>query len=127
MPEAYVYILRCADGSLYTGWTVDLDRRLAAHAAGTGSRYTRARLPVTLAASWAMAGPDGRAPRGGAHQGADPGGEAQPARSRAAYDAPRVITTTVAMPLAGTASFVLSTPSERRPARREARGRRRRA
>ena len=41
MAEAYVYILRCADGSLYTGWTVDLDRRLAAHAAGTASRYTR--------------------------------------------------------------------------------------
>jgi putative endonuclease len=55
VPEAFVYILRCADGSLYTGWTVDLDRRLAAHAAGTGSRYTRARLPVTLAGSWAMA------------------------------------------------------------------------
>ncbi len=61
MPEAFVYILRCADGSLYTGWTVDLDKRLAAHAAGTGSRYTRARLPVTLAASWAM--PDRTAAR----------------------------------------------------------------
>lgn len=49
-----VYLLRCADGSLYTGWTVDLDRRLAAHTAGTGSRYTRSRLPVELAASWPM-------------------------------------------------------------------------
>ena len=54
MADAFVYILRCADGSLYTGWTVDLERRLAAHAAGTGSRYTRARLPVTLAASWEL-------------------------------------------------------------------------
>ncbi|MCA9719578.1 MAG: GIY-YIG nuclease family protein [Myxococcales bacterium] len=44
-----VYMLRCADGSLYTGITVDLERRLAAHAAGTASRYTRARRPVALA------------------------------------------------------------------------------
>jgi putative endonuclease len=43
-----VYMLRCRDGSLYTGITVDLDRRLAAHAAGTASRYTRSRLPVQL-------------------------------------------------------------------------------
>ncbi len=49
MTEAWVYLLRCADGSLYTGWTTDLDRRLAAHAAGTASRYTRSRLPVALA------------------------------------------------------------------------------
>lgn len=61
MADAFVYVLRCADGSLYTGWTVDLDRRLAAHAAGTGSRYTRARLPVRLAASWPM--PDRSAAR----------------------------------------------------------------
>ena len=47
-PAAWVYILRCADGSLYTGWTVDLERRLAAHSAGTASRYTRSRLPVVL-------------------------------------------------------------------------------
>ena len=47
-----VYILRCGDGSLYTGWTSDLDRRLAQHAAGKASRYTRARLPVELAASF---------------------------------------------------------------------------
>ena len=52
---AWVYLLRCGDGSLYCGWTCDLDRRLAAHRAGRGARYTRARLPVTLAASWAMA------------------------------------------------------------------------
>lgn len=44
----YTYILRCADGSLYTGWTNDLDRRLAAHNSGKGSKYTRSRLPVEL-------------------------------------------------------------------------------
>jgi putative endonuclease len=44
----YTYVLLCADGSLYTGWTTDLERRLRAHQAGKGSRYTRARLPVTL-------------------------------------------------------------------------------
>ena len=43
-----VYILRCHDGSLYTGATNDLGRRLERHAAGKGSRYTRARLPVRL-------------------------------------------------------------------------------
>jgi len=44
-----VYLLRCGDDSLYAGATNDLARRLAAHAAGTGARYTRSRLPVTLA------------------------------------------------------------------------------
>ena len=55
MSNAWVYILRCADGSLYTGWTGDLDRRLASHTAGDGSRYTRSRLPGELVASFAMA------------------------------------------------------------------------
>jgi putative endonuclease len=45
----YVYLLRCADESLYCGWTTDVERRLAAHAAGTASRYTRSRRPVALA------------------------------------------------------------------------------
>jgi putative endonuclease len=45
----YVYLLRCADDSLYCGWTTDLPRRLAAHQAGTASRYTRSRLPVEVA------------------------------------------------------------------------------
>lgn len=49
---AFVYLLRCADGSLYCGWSVDLDRRLAAHQAGTASRYTRRRRPVEIAAAW---------------------------------------------------------------------------
>ncbi|MBR3704743.1 MAG: GIY-YIG nuclease family protein [Oscillospiraceae bacterium] len=44
----YTYILSCADGTLYTGWTNDLERRLAAHNAGRGGKYTRSRLPVTL-------------------------------------------------------------------------------
>ena len=44
----YTYILSCADGTLYTGWTNDLDRRLEVHNAGRGGKYTRARLPVTL-------------------------------------------------------------------------------
>lgn len=44
----YTYILRCADGSLYTGWTNDLDRRLAAHNAGRGGKYTRSHRPVEL-------------------------------------------------------------------------------
>ena len=47
--EAWVYLLRCADGSLYCGWTTDVERRVAAHAAGRASRYTRSRRPVTLA------------------------------------------------------------------------------
>jgi putative endonuclease len=46
--EAWVYLLRCRDGSLYTGWTVDLERRLARHRAGAASRYTASRLPVEL-------------------------------------------------------------------------------
>jgi putative endonuclease len=46
---AWVYVLRCADGTLYTGWTNDLDRRLARHQAGKASRYTASRLPVQLA------------------------------------------------------------------------------
>ena len=48
MAENYTYILRCADGTLYTGWTNDLEKRLAAHNAGTGAKYTRPRRPVTL-------------------------------------------------------------------------------
>ena len=44
-----VYMLRCGDGSLYTGWTNDLERRLKRHRAGKGGRYTRSRLPVELA------------------------------------------------------------------------------
>ena len=49
MSCAYTYIVRCADGSLYTGWTTDLTARLAVHNKGQGARYTRSRLPVELA------------------------------------------------------------------------------
>ena len=45
----YVYIVRCRDGSLYTGWTNDPEKRLSRHNAGTGARYTRSRRPVVLA------------------------------------------------------------------------------
>jgi putative endonuclease len=45
---AFVYILRCGDGSLYTGVAKDLSARLRQHQAGRASRYTRAHLPVTL-------------------------------------------------------------------------------
>lgn len=48
MKQWIVYVLRCADGSLYTGITNDLRRRLAAHRAGTASRYTRARGPLRV-------------------------------------------------------------------------------
>jgi len=44
----YTYILRCRDGSFYTGWTNDLQRRLASHNEGKGSKYTRTRRPVEL-------------------------------------------------------------------------------
>jgi putative endonuclease len=49
-----VYLLRCRDGSLYTGWTTDLERRLRRHRAGTASRYTSSRLPVELALALPM-------------------------------------------------------------------------
>ncbi|MBQ9887007.1 MAG: GIY-YIG nuclease family protein [Lachnospiraceae bacterium] len=44
----YVYILKCSDASFYTGWTNNLEKRLAAHNSGKGAKYTRTRLPVEL-------------------------------------------------------------------------------
>jgi len=44
----YVYILKCSDNTLYTGYTVDLDSRLASHNEGLGAKYTRGRLPVEM-------------------------------------------------------------------------------
>lgn len=44
----YVYILECADKSLYTGWTNNLEKRVKTHGDGNGGKYTRARLPVKL-------------------------------------------------------------------------------
>lgn len=45
---AFVYMLRCKDGSLYTGWTNDLKHRLAMHSSGRGAKYTRGRGPLEL-------------------------------------------------------------------------------
>ena len=49
MSDNYTYILKCADGSLYCGWTNNIEKRLSAHNAGTASKYTRTRRPVELA------------------------------------------------------------------------------
>ena len=46
--NAYTYILECSDGSLYTGWTNNLEKRLACHNGGKGGKYTASRLPVKL-------------------------------------------------------------------------------
>jgi putative endonuclease len=89
MTEAWVYMLRCSDGSLYTGWTVDVPRRLASHRAGKASRYTASRLPLELA--WVQEMPDrGAAMREEARIKRLPRGEklallvaAQPSRPRA--------------------------------------------
>ena len=51
----YVYILRCRDGTLYTGITPDLGRRMAAHVAGTGAKYTRSHPPEEIEAVWRTA------------------------------------------------------------------------
>jgi putative endonuclease len=61
MTEAWVYMLRCGDGSLYTGWSTDVQRRLGRHLAGKASRYTASRLPVELALALPM--PDASAAR----------------------------------------------------------------
>ncbi|MBE6053263.1 MAG: GIY-YIG nuclease family protein [Clostridium sartagoforme] len=44
----YVYILKCSDNTLYTGWTTDLEKRLKVHNTGKGAKYTRVRLPVEI-------------------------------------------------------------------------------
>ena len=49
MAKAYTYILVCGDGSLYTGWTNDLEKRVKAHNEGRGAKYTRSHRPVKLA------------------------------------------------------------------------------
>lgn len=51
----FTYVLECADGSLYTGWTINIDARLQAHNDGTGARYTLSHRPVKLAAYWTFA------------------------------------------------------------------------
>ncbi|KAF5067349.1 hypothetical protein DSECCO2_254250 [anaerobic digester metagenome] len=46
--KAYVYIVKCSDNTLYTGWTTNIEARIKVHNSGTGAKYTRGRLPVTL-------------------------------------------------------------------------------
>ena len=46
--KAFAYIVECADGTLYTGYTTDIEKRLATHNSGKASKYTRCRLPVRL-------------------------------------------------------------------------------
>ncbi len=50
----YVYIVRCSDQSLYTGYAINVLKRVAAHNAGSGAKYTRSRLPVQLVACWSF-------------------------------------------------------------------------
>jgi putative endonuclease len=47
-PDHYAYVLRCSDGTFYTGYTTDVERRVAEHDAGDGAKYTRGRTPVEL-------------------------------------------------------------------------------
>ncbi len=54
MATSWVYMLRCSDGSLYTGWTNDVERRLERHQAGKASRYTASRRPVELVLSLSL-------------------------------------------------------------------------
>jgi len=52
-PQAhYVYMVCCANGTLYTGCTINVERRIALHNAGKGGRYTRSHRPVSLVATW---------------------------------------------------------------------------
>ena len=48
MSNAFVYIVECRDGTLYTGWTTDVEARVRTHNSGNGAKYTRSRLPVKL-------------------------------------------------------------------------------
>ena len=50
----FVYIVQCSDGSLYTGYSTDVEKRVTTHNAGKGARYTRSHLPVTLCAVWSF-------------------------------------------------------------------------
>ncbi|MHB8575702.1 MAG: GIY-YIG nuclease family protein [Dehalococcoidia bacterium] len=51
----FLYVLRCGDGTLYAGITIDIERRLRLHSAGKGARYTRGRGPLTLLRCWPCA------------------------------------------------------------------------
>ena len=52
LKSCWVYVLRCGDGSYYTGWTNDLAKRVKTHQSGKGGKYTRSRLPVRLIKKW---------------------------------------------------------------------------
>ena len=52
LKSCWVYVLRCGDGSYYTGWTNDLAKRVRSHQSGKGGKYTRSRLPVKLIKRW---------------------------------------------------------------------------
>jgi putative endonuclease len=56
VPAAWVYLVRCRDGSLYCGWTTDPDERVARHNSGRGAAYTRSRRPVRLVYAERMRG-----------------------------------------------------------------------
>ena len=75
-----IYILRCGDGTLYTGCTNDLPRRLQAHQSGRGAKYTRSRLPVELVYQEAVTDRSAGLRRGGRHQTAGSQAEAGPDR-----------------------------------------------
>jgi putative endonuclease len=55
LSQHFVYIIECRDGTLYTGYTKNVAKRIAAHNAGKGGHYTRSHRPVTLLATWAFA------------------------------------------------------------------------
>ena len=76
MAENYTYIVKCRDGTLYTGWTNDLTNRLLAHNAGTGAKYTRSRRPVVLVYQEQFATKEEAMRRGVGDQTADPGAKA---------------------------------------------------
>ena len=76
MAENYTYIVKCRDGTLYTGWTNDLTNRLLAHNAGTGAKYTRSRRPVVLVYQERFATKEEAMRRGVGDQTADPGAKA---------------------------------------------------
>ena len=78
-PSFYLYVLECADGTWYTGYTVDVAERVRAHNAGAGAKYTRSRLPVRLLAPFEQVLSD-LMPAAGVREdteGVDVGGEAR--------------------------------------------------
>ncbi len=50
----FTYMVKCSDGTLYTGWTTDVERRLGTHNSGGGAKYTRTRRPVKLVMTWSF-------------------------------------------------------------------------